>query len=53
MVAQIGINSPAVDEDDSALLDAYSMAVSAVAEALIPSVASLRVTRSMGGWSWS
>ncbi len=40
-----------VDEDDTALLDAYSMAVSAVAEALIPSVASLRVTRNMGGWS--
>jgi S1-C subfamily serine protease len=51
MVAQVGLNSPAIDEDDSALLDAYSMAVSAVAEALIPSVASLRVTRSMGGWS--
>ena len=51
MVAQVGLNSPAVDEDDSALLDAYSMAVSAVADALIPSVASLRVTRSMGGWS--
>jgi S1-C subfamily serine protease len=43
--------TPTVDEDDSALLDAYSMAVSAVADALIPSVASLRVTRSMGGWS--
>ncbi|MFL5681395.1 MAG: S1C family serine protease [Chloroflexota bacterium] len=43
--------SPVVDEDDSALLDAYSMAVSAVADALIPSVASLRVTRQMGGWS--
>jgi S1-C subfamily serine protease len=40
-----------VDSDDSALLDAYSMAVSAVAEALIPSVASLRITRQMGGWS--
>jgi S1-C subfamily serine protease len=40
-----------VDRDDSALLDAYSMAVSAVAEALIPSVASLRITRQMGGWS--
>src|SRR6266850_5139365 len=43
--------APEVDADDTALLDAYSMAVSAVAEALIPSVASLRVTRSMGGWS--
>lgn len=39
------------DEDDSALLDAYSTAVSAVAESLIPSVASLRVTRQMGSWS--
>jgi len=40
-----------VDEDDTAVLDAYSMAVSAVADALIPSVASLRVTRAMGGWT--
>ena len=39
------------DEDDVALLDAYSAAVSAVAETLIPSVASLRVSRSMGGWT--
>jgi S1-C subfamily serine protease len=38
------------DEDDVAILDAYSAAVSSVAEALIPSVASLRVTRQMGGW---
>jgi S1-C subfamily serine protease len=37
-------------EDDVAVLDAYSAAVSSVAEALIPSVASLRVTREMGGW---
>src|SRR2546423_14996595 len=43
--------SPDVDADDTALLDAYSMAVSGVAEALIPSVASLRITRNMGGWS--
>jgi S1-C subfamily serine protease len=43
--------TPVVDEDDSAVLDAYSMAVSSVADALIPSVASLRVTRQMGGWS--
>jgi S1-C subfamily serine protease len=42
---------PEVDADDTALLDAYSMAVSGVAEALIPSVASLRITRDMGGWS--
>src|SRR4051794_24349726 len=38
------------DEDDVAILDAYSAAVTSVAETLIPSVASLRVTRSMGGW---
>ena len=37
--------------DDSAVLDAYSAAVSAVAEALIPSVASLRVSRQVGGWT--
>jgi S1-C subfamily serine protease len=37
--------------DDSAILDAYSAAVSAVAEALIPSVASLRVSRQANGWS--
>ena len=42
---------PGPDEDDSAVLDAYSAAVSAVAESLIPSVASLRVTRQMGSWS--
>jgi S1-C subfamily serine protease len=35
---------------DSAL-DAYSRVVSSVAERLIPSVASLRVQRQMGGWS--
>ena len=39
------------DEDDVAILDAYSAAVSSVAEALIPSVASLRVTRQVGGWT--
>ena len=38
------------DEDDVAILDAYSAAVSSVAETLIPSVASLRVTRQVGGW---
>ena len=43
--------APEVDADDTALLDAYSMAVSGVAEALIPSVASLRISRNMGGWS--
>jgi S1-C subfamily serine protease len=40
----------APDDDDSAVLDAYSAAVSAVAETLSPSVASLRVSRSVGGW---
>jgi hypothetical protein len=35
--------------DDSAILDAYSAAVSAVAEALIPAVASLRVSRQVNG----
>ncbi len=43
--------TPDVEDDDTAVLDAYSMAVSAVAEALIPSVASLRITRQMGQWS--
>ena len=44
---------PAVepDVDDAETLDAYSVAVSAAAERLIPSVASLRVTRQMGNWS--
>jgi S1-C subfamily serine protease len=42
---------PRPDDDDSALLDAYSAAVSAVAERLIPSVASLRVSRPVGGWT--
>ena len=39
------------DVDDGAALDAYSIAVSTAAERLIPSVASLRVTRQVGGWS--
>ena len=38
-------------EDDAELLDAYSRAVSAAAERLIPSVASLRVARQRNGWS--
>ena len=44
---------PAVepDVDDAETLDAYSVAVSAAADRLIPSVASLRVTRQMGNWS--
>jgi S1-C subfamily serine protease len=40
-----------VDDLDEAALDAYSVAVSTAAERLIPSVASLRVTRQVGGWS--
>lgn len=39
------------DPDDDEALDAYSAAVSTAAERLIPSVASLRVTRQVGGWS--
>ncbi len=45
--------APEVEDDDAAVLDAYSMAVSAVADALIPSVASLRVTRQTGQWAGS
>jgi S1-C subfamily serine protease len=37
--------------DDEEVLDAYSRAVSTVAERLSPSVASLRVTRQLGGWA--
>ncbi len=36
---------------DGPALDAYSRTVSSVAERLIPSVASLRVTHAKGGWS--
>jgi S1-C subfamily serine protease len=43
--------APVADIDDGDLLDAYSKAVSTAADLLIPSVASLRVTRQMGGWS--
>src|SRR5215213_9699124 len=42
--------APEPDDEDVAVLDAYSAAVSHVAETLIPSVASLRVTRNNGGW---
>src|SRR5262245_24928420 len=45
-----GIAAPEPDEDDVAVLDAYSAAVSHVAATLIPSVASLRVERRAGGW---
>jgi hypothetical protein len=41
---------PAIESDDEAL-DAYSLAVSTAAERLIPSVASLRVTRQVGDWT--
>ncbi len=39
------------DPDGAEILDAYSAAVSTAAERLIPSVASLRVTRQVRGWS--
>ena len=39
------------DVDDDAALDAYSVAVSTAAARLIPSIASLRVPRQVGGWS--
>jgi S1-C subfamily serine protease len=39
------------DSDDAEALDAYSRAVSSAAERLIPSVASLRVSRQVGGWT--
>src|SRR6478735_2759035 len=45
-------DEPEIDPDEAAL-DAYSVAVSSAAERLIPSVASLRVTRQVGGWSGS
>ena len=41
---------PEEDPDDAEALDAYSAAVSSAAERLIPSVASLRVSR-QGGWN--
>jgi len=51
-----GVLNPvgAVDAAQAAMeaeaLDAYSQVVSSVAERLIPSVASLRITRSVSGW---
>jgi S1-C subfamily serine protease len=39
------------DADDREALDAYSLAVSTAAERLIPSVASLRISRQLGGWT--
>lgn len=48
----LDIGRPSEDDvDDSEALDAYSVAVSTAAERLIPSVASLRVTRQLGGWT--
>src|SRR6478736_10400242 len=45
-------DAEAADARDDEALDAYSLAVSTVAERLIPSVASLRVSRGAGGrWS--
>ena len=41
-----------VDEDDAELLDAYSRAVTAAAERIIPSVAALRVQRNGGPGGW-
>ncbi|MEA2619785.1 MAG: hypothetical protein QOC97_558 [Chloroflexota bacterium] len=46
-----GVVSSDVDDADDLALDAYSVAVSTAAERLIPSVASLRVTRQVGGWT--
>jgi S1-C subfamily serine protease len=46
------LNAEAVDDEalDDEALDAYSRVVSRVAASLIPTVASLRVGRAMGGW---
>jgi S1-C subfamily serine protease len=46
-----GVALDDADESDDLVLDAYSVAVSTAAERLIPSIASLRVTRQVGGWS--
>ncbi|MEA2611262.1 MAG: hypothetical protein QOG32_988 [Chloroflexota bacterium] len=46
------LTSPVGDDpDDDAALDAYSVGVSTAAARLIPSVASLRVARRVGGWA--
>jgi len=47
----VALPDEADPDRDGELLDAYSVAVSTAAERLIPSVASLRVTRQVGGWS--
>lgn len=46
-----GLRALPDDPDDSEALDAYSAAVSSAAERLIPSIASLRISRQMGGWT--
>ena len=46
-----GVGVSDADDTDDLALDAYSVAVSTAAERLIPSVASLRVTRQVGGWT--
>jgi S1-C subfamily serine protease len=51
-VPRLDADAEAADARDDEALDAYSLAVSTVAERLIPSVASLRVSRGAGGrWS--
>jgi S1-C subfamily serine protease len=50
-VAMLAPASDVEAVDDREALDAYSVAVSTAAERLIPSVASLRVTRQLGGWT--
>jgi S1-C subfamily serine protease len=47
----VDVDAKADDDADDLALDAYSVAVSTAAERLIPSVASLRVTRQVGGWT--
>jgi S1-C subfamily serine protease len=44
------VDGRVTEEIESEALDAYSAAVSAAAERLIPSVASLRIERRAGGW---
>jgi S1-C subfamily serine protease len=50
MTAQTIPSAPPPDIDDGDILDAYSRAVSSVAEQLIPSVASLRISRTIPGY---
>jgi S1-C subfamily serine protease len=46
-----GFGRDAIEAAEADALDAYSRVVSTVAARLIPSVASVRVTRAAGGWS--